>query len=82
MVAEVGRSRGLARKRFRKRLPKPLPPAKPGFRLDTPLNCPATRAYGAAALKVGAMNAKVEWHPGELVPRVGFIVDSLRCPAE
>jgi hypothetical protein len=26
--------------------------------------------------------AKVEWHPGELVPRVGFIVTSLSRPAE
>jgi len=26
--------------------------------------------------------AKVEWHPGELYPRVGFIVTNLSCPAE
>ncbi len=26
--------------------------------------------------------AKVEWHPGELVPRVGFIVTNLSRPAE
>jgi hypothetical protein len=26
--------------------------------------------------------AKVEWHPGELVPRVGFIVCNLSRPAE
>jgi hypothetical protein len=26
--------------------------------------------------------AKVEWHPGELYPRVGFIVTNLRRPAE
>jgi hypothetical protein len=26
--------------------------------------------------------AKIEWHPGELYPRVGFIVTNLRCPAK
>jgi hypothetical protein len=26
--------------------------------------------------------AKVEWHPGELYPRVGFIVTNLTRPAE
>src|SRR5262249_16206968 len=26
--------------------------------------------------------AKVEWHPGELYPRVGFLVTNLRCPAK
>ena len=26
--------------------------------------------------------ARVEWHPGELVPRVGFIVTNLTRPAE
>src|SRR5262249_26184774 len=26
--------------------------------------------------------AKVEWHPGELYPRVGFIVTNLRRPAK
>ena len=26
--------------------------------------------------------AKVEWHPGELVPRVGFIVTNMSRPAE
>jgi hypothetical protein len=26
--------------------------------------------------------AKIEWHPGELYPRVGFIVTNLRRPAE
>ena len=26
--------------------------------------------------------AKIEWHPGELVPRVGFIVTNLSRPAE
>ena len=28
------------------------------------------------------MAAKVEWHPGELYPRVGFIVTNLSRPAE
>jgi len=26
--------------------------------------------------------AKVEWHPGELYPRVGFIVTNMNRPAE
>jgi hypothetical protein len=26
--------------------------------------------------------AKVEWHPGELIPRVGFIVTNMSRPAE
>jgi hypothetical protein len=26
--------------------------------------------------------AKVEWHPGELYPRVGFIVTNMTRPAE
>ena len=26
--------------------------------------------------------AKIEWHPGELVPRIGFIVSNLLRPAE
>ena len=26
--------------------------------------------------------AKVEWHPDELYPRLGFIVTNMRCPAE
>jgi hypothetical protein len=26
--------------------------------------------------------AKVEWHPGELYPRVGFIVTNMSRPAE
>ena len=28
------------------------------------------------------MVAKVEWHPGELYPRVGFIVTNLSRPSE
>ena len=28
------------------------------------------------------MIAKVEWHPGELYPRVGFIVTNMSSPAE
>ena len=28
------------------------------------------------------MIAKVEWHPGELVPRAGFIVTNMSRPAE
>jgi hypothetical protein len=28
------------------------------------------------------VNAKVEWHPGELYPGVGFIVTNMSRPAE
>ena len=28
------------------------------------------------------MVAKVEWHPGDLYPRIGFIVTNLNRPAE
>ena len=28
------------------------------------------------------MTAKVEWHPGEVYPRVGFIVTNMSRPAE
>ena len=35
----------------------------------------------AGASRAGSI-AKVEWHPGELYPRVGFIVTNLSRPAE
>jgi hypothetical protein len=37
------------------------------------------REVGQAARRV---IAKVEWHPGELYPRVGFIITNLSRPAE
>jgi hypothetical protein len=46
------------------------------------------RYYASFSYQAGSLNrkrrvsAKVEWHPGELHPRVGFIVTNLSYPAE
>jgi hypothetical protein len=46
------------------------------------------RYYASFSYQAGSWNkkrrvvAKVEWHPGELYPRVGFIVTNLSRPAE
>jgi hypothetical protein len=46
------------------------------------------RYYSSFSYRAGSWNkprrvvAKVEWHPGELCPRVGFIVTNLERPAE
>jgi hypothetical protein len=46
------------------------------------------RYYAGFSYQAGSWNkkrrvvAKVEWHPGELVPRVGYIVTNLSRPAE
>ena len=46
------------------------------------------RYYASFSYQAGSWDrkrrvvAKVEWHPGELVPRVGFIVTNLSRPAE
>jgi len=37
---------------------------------------------GNLAHPAGRVVAKVEWHPGELCPRIGFIVTNLAWPAE
>ena len=37
---------------------------------------------GIGKMEIGRPLAKVEWHPGELIPRVGFIVTNLSRPAE
>ena len=43
----------------------------------------ANFAYQAASWsKPRRVDAKVEWHPGELYPRVGFIVINMARPAE
>ena len=43
----------------------------------------ATFSYQAASWsKLRRVIAKVEWHPGELYPRVGFIVTNMSRPAE
>jgi hypothetical protein len=43
---------------------------------------PASPIKPEAGPKPRRVVAKVEWHPGELVPRVGFIVTNLSRPAE
>ncbi len=46
------------------------------------------RYYGSFRYRAGSWNkprrvvAKVEWHPGELFPRVGFVVTNMTRPAE
>ena len=46
------------------------------------------RYYASFSYQAGSWDkarrvvAKVEWHPAELYPRVGFIVTNLSCPAE
>ena len=43
----------------------------------------ASVSYQAASwTKARRVVAKVEWHPGELYPRVGFIVTNLSRPAD
>jgi len=59
--------------------------------LTRPLGRPPNhvrRYYASFSYQAGSWNkkrrvvAKVEWHPGELVPRVGYIVTNLSRPAE
>src|SRR6187397_420577 len=42
----------------------------------------STRRRRSCTASSAAAIAKVEWHPGELIPRVGFIVTNLSRPAE
>jgi Transposase DDE domain group 1 len=62
-----------------------------GHLLKRPLGRPPNhvrRSHASFSYQAGSWTkprrviAKVEWHPGELVPRVGFIVTSLSRPAE
>jgi hypothetical protein len=62
-----------------------------GYLLKRPVGRPpsevrryyANFTYQAASwTKPRRVIAKVEWHPGELVPRVGFIVTNMSRPAE
>jgi hypothetical protein len=64
---------------------------KVGYLLSRPVGRPpleVRRYYASFAYQAGSWNkprrvvAKVEWHPGELYPRVGFIVTNLARPAE
>ena len=43
---------------------------------------PASANQAQSWKKTRRVVAKVEWHPGELYPRVGFIVTNLVWPAE
>lgn len=62
-----------------------------GYLLKRPVGRPPSeirRFYASFSYQAKSWNkprrvvAKVEWHPGELVPRVGFIVTNLTSPAE
>src|SRR6478735_2490778 len=62
-----------------------------GYLLKRPVGRPPSevrRFYANFTYQAGSWSsprrviAKVEWHPGELVPRVGFIVTNLSRPAE
>ena len=64
---------------------------KVGYLLSRPVGRPpleVRRYYASFAYQAGSWKkprrvvAKVEWHPGELCPRVGFIVTNLARPAE
>jgi hypothetical protein len=64
---------------------------KIGHLLKRPVGRPpqeVRRYYSSFSYQAGSWNkprrvvAKVEWHPGELYPRVGFIVTNLARPAE
>jgi hypothetical protein len=65
--------------------------ARIGYLLTRPVGRPPThvrRFHANFTHQAGSWTkprrvvAKVEWHPGELVPRVGFIVTNLSRPAE
>jgi len=62
-----------------------------GYLLTRPVGRPPNhvlRFHASFSYQAGSWDrkrrvvAKVEWHPGELVPRVGFIVTNLSRPAE
>ena len=74
------------------RLPKkPILQERIGYLLKRPVGRPPNhvrRSHANFAYQVGSRTkprrviAKVEWHPSELIPRVGFIVTNLSRPAE
>jgi Transposase DDE domain group 1 len=62
-----------------------------GYLLKRPVGRPSNdvrRSYASFTYQAGSWSrprrviAKVEWHPGELYPRVGFIVTNMSRPAE
>jgi hypothetical protein len=74
------------------RLPtNPVLQGKIGYLLKRPVGRPpqeVRRLFASFSYRAGSWNkprhvvAKVEWHPGELYPRVGFIVTNLARSAE
>ena len=65
--------------------------ARIGWLLKRPVGRPpheVRRYYASFSYQAGSWNkprrvvAKVEWHPGELYPRVGFVVTNMSRPAE
>src|ERR1017187_2614485 len=74
------------------RLPKnPILQGRIGYLLKRPVGRPSNdvrRFHANFTYQAGSWTkprrviAKVEWHPGELVPRVGFIVTNLSRPVE
>jgi hypothetical protein len=74
------------------RLPRePRPARKDRVSADRPLGRPPNevrRSYANFTYQAGSWTkprrviAKVEWHPGELYPRVGFIVTNMAQPPE
>src|ERR1700675_3435466 len=73
------------------RLPKnPILQGRIGYLLTRPVGPPSNevrRSYANFTYQAGSwakprrVIAKVEWHPGELYPRVGFIVTNMARPA-
>ena len=62
-----------------------------GWLLTRPIGRPPNevrRYYASFSYEAGSWNkarrvvTRVEWHPGELYPRVGFIVTNMARPAE
>jgi hypothetical protein len=62
-----------------------------GYLLNRPVGRPSNdvrRSYASFTYQAGSWSiprrviAKVEWHPGELYPRVGFIATNLSRPAK
>jgi len=62
-----------------------------GYLLKRPVGCPSNdvcRSHASFTYQAGSWSqprrviAKVEWHPGELYPRVGFIVTNMVRRAE
>jgi hypothetical protein len=78
--------------RYAIRLPaNPVLQNRIGYLLKRPVGLPpheVRRYYASFSYQAQSWNkprrvvAKVEWHPGELYPRVGFIVTNLARPAE